>query len=37
MAVAVMQFEVEVKGRKHLADVIRRIRRLDVVAGVQRL
>jgi guanosine-3',5'-bis(diphosphate) 3'-pyrophosphohydrolase len=37
LAVAVMQFEIEVKGRKHLADVIRRIRRLDVVAGVQRL
>ena len=28
---------VEVRNRKHLADVIRRIRRLGVVHGVQRL
>ncbi|MBS7458405.1 RelA/SpoT family protein [Coralloluteibacterium stylophorae] len=34
---SVMEFGIEVKGRRHLADVIRRIRRLRVVSGVQRL
>jgi guanosine-3',5'-bis(diphosphate) 3'-pyrophosphohydrolase len=34
---AVMDFNIEVKHRKHLADTIRRIRRLGVVHGVQRL
>jgi len=33
----VMEFAIEVRNRKHLADVIRRIRRLGVVHGVQRL
>jgi GTP diphosphokinase / guanosine-3',5'-bis(diphosphate) 3'-diphosphatase len=37
LRVAVMHFSIEVKHRKHLADVIRRIRRLGVVHGVQRL
>jgi len=37
LRVAVMHFCIEVKHRKHLADVIRRIRRLPVVHGVQRL
>jgi guanosine-3',5'-bis(diphosphate) 3'-pyrophosphohydrolase len=37
MRLAVMHFNIEVKHRKHLADVIRRIRRLGVVHGVQRL
>ena len=35
--VAAIRFSIEVRGRKHLADVIRRIRRLNVVHGVQRL
>lgn len=34
---AVMHFRIEVRSRKHLADVIRRVRRLAVVHGVQRL
>ncbi len=34
--VAVIRFSLEVKSRKHLADVIRRTRRLHVVYGVQR-
>jgi GTP diphosphokinase / guanosine-3',5'-bis(diphosphate) 3'-diphosphatase len=34
---AVMHFNIEVRNRKHLADVIRRVRRLGVVVGVQRL
>jgi GTP diphosphokinase / guanosine-3',5'-bis(diphosphate) 3'-diphosphatase len=34
---AVMHFNIEVRHRKHLADVIRRVRRLGVVSGVQRL
>jgi guanosine-3',5'-bis(diphosphate) 3'-pyrophosphohydrolase len=36
-SVAAIRFSIEVQGRKHLADVIRRIRRLHVVHGVQRL
>jgi GTP diphosphokinase / guanosine-3',5'-bis(diphosphate) 3'-diphosphatase len=35
--IAVMRFAIEVGDRKHLADVIRRVRRLNVVHGVQRL
>ncbi len=35
--VAVIQFAIEVRDRTHLADVIRRTRRLGVVHGVQRL
>jgi guanosine-3',5'-bis(diphosphate) 3'-pyrophosphohydrolase len=35
--VAVMRFSLEVSDRKHLADVIRRVRRLGAVHGVQRL
>jgi len=31
------EFGIEVRGRKHLADVIRRVRRLGVVHGVERL
>ncbi len=34
--VAVIQFAIEVRDRNHLADVIRRTRRLGVVHGVQR-
>jgi guanosine-3',5'-bis(diphosphate) 3'-pyrophosphohydrolase len=34
---SVMDFVIEVSDRKHLADVIRRVRRLGVVHGVQRL
>jgi guanosine-3',5'-bis(diphosphate) 3'-pyrophosphohydrolase len=34
---AVMHFAIEVRSRKHLADVIRRVRRLAVVYGVSRL
>ena len=36
-SVAAIRFSIEVQGRKHLADVIRKIRRLSVVHGVQRL
>jgi guanosine-3',5'-bis(diphosphate) 3'-pyrophosphohydrolase len=32
-----MEFGIEVRDRKHLADVIRRVRRLGVVHGVERL
>ncbi|WP_394003972.1 RelA/SpoT family protein [Luteimonas sp. WGS1318] len=35
--VAAIRFSIEVKGRKHLADVIRKTRRLPVVHGVQRM
>ena len=35
--VAAIRFSIEVRGRKHLADVIRKVRRLNVVHGVQRL
>ncbi len=37
LRMAVMHFNIEVRSRKHLADVIRRVRRLDAVHGVQRL
>jgi len=37
LRLAVMHFNIEVKHRKHLADVIRRIRRLGVVIGVARI
>jgi guanosine-3',5'-bis(diphosphate) 3'-pyrophosphohydrolase len=37
LRMAVMHFNIEVRNRKHLADVIRRIRRLGVVHGVHRL
>ena len=37
LRVSTMHFISEVKHRKHLADVIRRVRRLGVVHGVQRL
>jgi GTP diphosphokinase / guanosine-3',5'-bis(diphosphate) 3'-diphosphatase len=37
LRMAVMHFNIEVHSRKHLADVIRRVRRLAVVHGVQRL
>ncbi|MEO5565283.1 MAG: bifunctional (p)ppGpp synthetase/guanosine-3',5'-bis(diphosphate) 3'-pyrophosphohydrolase [Luteimonas sp.] len=35
--VASIRFAIEVRDRKHIADVIRRVRRLTVVYGVQRL
>ncbi|GAA5006266.1 bifunctional (p)ppGpp synthetase/guanosine-3',5'-bis(diphosphate) 3'-pyrophosphohydrolase [Pseudoluteimonas lycopersici] len=35
--IAAIRFAIEVRGRKHLAEVIRRVRRLAVVHGVQRL
>jgi guanosine-3',5'-bis(diphosphate) 3'-pyrophosphohydrolase len=35
--VAAIRFSIEVRDRKHIADVIRRVRRLSVVHGVQRL
>jgi len=35
--VASIRFSIEVRDRKHIADVIRRVRRLSVVHGVQRL
>jgi GTP diphosphokinase / guanosine-3',5'-bis(diphosphate) 3'-diphosphatase len=35
--VASIRFSIEVRDRKHIADVIRRVRRLNVVHGVQRL
>lgn len=37
VAMAVLHFMVEVRSRKHLADVIRRLRRLSVLHGVQRV
>ncbi len=37
LRMAVLHFAIEVKHRKHLADVIRRVRRLVPVSGVQRL
>lgn len=36
-SVAVMRFSIEVSDRRHLAAVIRRVRRLAVVLGVQRI
>ncbi|MFA6984758.1 MAG: TGS domain-containing protein, partial [Arenimonas sp.] len=35
--ISVMEFGIEVRSRKHLADVIRRVRRLSVVHGVERI
>jgi guanosine-3',5'-bis(diphosphate) 3'-pyrophosphohydrolase len=35
--VAAIRFSIEVRDRKHMAEVIRRVRRLGVVHGVQRL
>jgi len=35
--IAVMRFAIEVHDRRHLADVMRRVRRLAVVLGVQRM
>jgi guanosine-3',5'-bis(diphosphate) 3'-pyrophosphohydrolase len=35
--IAIMRFAIEVHDRKHLADVMRRVRRLAVVLGVQRM
>ena len=37
VSMAVLHFMIEVRSRKHLADVIRRLRRLAVLHGVQRL
>jgi len=34
---SIMEFVIEVRNRKHLADVIRRVRRLGVVHGVERM
>ncbi len=36
-SVAAIRFSIEVRGRRHLADVIRKIRHLGVIHGVQRL
>ncbi len=36
-SVAAIRFSIEVQGRRHLADVIRKIRRLGVIHGVHRL
>lgn len=35
--IAIMRFAIEVSDRRHLADVMRRVRRLAVVLGVQRM
>jgi guanosine-3',5'-bis(diphosphate) 3'-pyrophosphohydrolase len=37
LQISVMEFGIEVRSRKHLADVIRRVRRLNVVHGVERI
>jgi guanosine-3',5'-bis(diphosphate) 3'-pyrophosphohydrolase len=37
LRISVMEFGIEVRNRKHLADVIRRVRRLGVVHGVERI
>ena len=37
LQISVMEFGIEVRNRKHRADVIRRVRRLSVVHGVERL
>ena len=37
LRISVMVFGIEVRSRKHLADVIRRVRRLGVVHGVERM
>ena len=34
---AVLRFAIEVSDRRHLADVIRKVRRLGVVMGIQRI
>jgi guanosine-3',5'-bis(diphosphate) 3'-pyrophosphohydrolase len=36
MAAATLLFTIEVKNRKHLAEVIRRVRRTGVVSGAYR-
>jgi guanosine-3',5'-bis(diphosphate) 3'-pyrophosphohydrolase len=36
LTTATMLFTIEVKNRKHLADVMRRVRRLQVVTSVKR-
>ena len=36
LAAATLLFAIEVKNRKHLADVMRRVRRTGVVSGVYR-
>ena len=36
LTTATMLFTIEVKNRKHLADVMRRVRRLQVVTAVRR-
>lgn len=36
-SIAVMRFSIEVADRRHMADVMRRVRRLKVVLGVQRM
>jgi len=35
--IAAIRFSIEVRDRKHIADVIRRVRRLTVAHGVQRV
>ncbi|HEU4773236.1 MAG TPA: bifunctional (p)ppGpp synthetase/guanosine-3',5'-bis(diphosphate) 3'-pyrophosphohydrolase [Lysobacter sp.] len=35
--IAILRFSIEVRDRRHLADVIRKVRRLSVVLGVQRI
>ncbi|SFL25106.1 RelA/SpoT family protein [Lysobacter sp. cf310] len=35
--IAIMRFSIEVGDRRHLADVMRKVRRLNVVLGVQRM
>jgi len=35
--ISAIRFSIEVKSRKHLADVIRRVRRVQAVQGVQRM
>jgi guanosine-3',5'-bis(diphosphate) 3'-pyrophosphohydrolase len=35
--ISVIRFDISVSDRTHLADVIRRVRRLSVVIGVQRI
>ncbi|MEG3792106.1 bifunctional (p)ppGpp synthetase/guanosine-3',5'-bis(diphosphate) 3'-pyrophosphohydrolase [Lysobacter sp. CCNWLW3] len=35
--IAIMRFSIEVADRRHLADVMRKVRRLNVVLGVQRM
>jgi len=35
--ISAIRFSIEVTSRKHLADVIRRVRRVQAVHGVQRM